>query len=204
MLKTLCLGGSFNPIHYGHLICARAAAENANLNRVLLIPSDQPPHKPNDVALADAADRLAMTQAAIAGHRTFAVADLEIGRPGPSYTIDTARALKQQGFEQVNWLIGADLLPQLPTWHEPDALLEEVTFWVMQRPGSTIDWPSLPPPLQALRKRLLVVPQIDISATDIRRRVHNGRLIDFLTPPPVVRYIEEHRLYGWKEIAAPK
>ena len=196
MLKTLCLGGSFNPIHHGHLICARAAAESSGFERILLIPSSQPPHKPGSLDLAAAADRLAMTHAAVAGNALFAVDGQEIGRSGPSFTIDTVRALKRAGMGRVNWLIGADLLPQLLSWHEPEALLEEADFWVMQRPGSEIDWDSLSPALRALRERLVVAPMIDISGTDIRRRVGRGESIDFLTPPPVIAYIEEHKLYA--------
>jgi nicotinate-nucleotide adenylyltransferase len=203
MIKTICLGGSFNPIHHGHLICARAAAEYANFDRVLLIPSSQPPHKPAVPDLADATHRLAMARAAIAGLGNFFDVDgLEIDRAGPSYTLDTARSLKKRGFEEVHWLIGADLLPQLMTWKEPAALLAEVKFWVIQRPGSTIDWNTLPPPLRSLQERLLIAPMIDISATDIRNRVAAGRSIDFLTPAPVVTYIGEHGLYAPKLVAA--
>jgi nicotinate-nucleotide adenylyltransferase len=205
MLKTLCLGGSFNPIHHGHLICARAAAECANFDRILLIPSSQPPHKPGDPSLADASHRLAMTRAAISpkgpGNVLLDVDALEIGRAGPSYTIDTARTLAQRGSGPVHWLIGADLLPHLLTWREPAALLEEITFWVIQRPGSIIDWSALPLLLRPLRERLLVAPLIDISSTDIRQRVGMSRSIDFLTPPAVITYIREHRLYGWRENA---
>jgi nicotinate-nucleotide adenylyltransferase len=196
MIKTLCLGGSFNPIHHGHLICARAAAESSGFDRILLIPSSQPPHKPADVELATATHRLAMTQCAVAGNGVFAVDGLEIARAGPSYTIDTARALRQKGLGRVNWLIGTDLLAQLQSWHEADALLEEVDFWVIQRPGTQIDWASLSPPLRALRERLLVAPLLDISATDIRRRVGQGKPIDFLTPAPVVTYIQQNGLYA--------
>jgi nicotinate-nucleotide adenylyltransferase len=196
MLKTLCLGGSFNPIHHGHLICARAAAESSGFDRILLIPSSQPPHKPGNTELAPAAHRLAMTRAAVAGNTLFDIDGQEIARSGPSFTIDTVRTLKRDGMKRVNWLIGADLLPQLQTWHEPEALLEEADFWVMQRPGSEIDWASLAPPLRALRERLLVAPMIDISGTDIRRRVSRGQSIDFLTPGPVIAYIEEHKLYA--------
>ena len=196
MLKTLCLGGSFNPIHHGHLICARSAAESSGFDRILLIPSSQPPHKPDDPALAAASHRLAMTRAAVEGNALFGVDGQEIGRSGPSFTLDTVRALKQQGMERVNWLIGADLLPQLLTWHEPEALLEEADFWVIQRPGCEINWDSLSPALRALRKRLLVAPLVDISGTDIRRRVGRGQSIDFLTPPAVIAYIEQHKLYA--------
>ena len=196
MIKTLCLGGSFNPIHHGHLICARAAAESSGFDRILLIPSRQPPHKPGNTELAPASHRLAMTRAAVSGSGLFDVDGLEIDRSGPSFTIDTVRALKQRGMERINWLIGADLLPQLQTWREPEALLAEADFWVIQRPGSEIDWAALAPPLRLLRERLLVAPLIDISGTDIRRRVGRGQSIDFLTPPPVVAYIEQHKLYA--------
>jgi nicotinate-nucleotide adenylyltransferase len=197
MLKTLCLGGSFNPIHHGHLICARAAAESSGFDRILLIPSSQPPHKPADPNMADASHRLKMAQAAVAQSELFEVDGLEIARAGLSYTLDTVRALKRKGIEEVNWLIGADLLPQFQTWHEPVALLAEAVFWVVLRPGFEINWPALPPPLRDLRERVLVAPSIDISATDIRRRVSQGQSIDFLTPPPVVTYIKQNGLYGW-------
>jgi nicotinate-nucleotide adenylyltransferase len=199
MIKTLCVGGSFNPIHHAHLICARAIAENANFQRILFIPSCQPPHKPGAVDLADAEDRLAMTRAAVKGNDLFDVDRLEIDRAGPSFTIDTARALKARGMDEVHWLIGADLLPQLHTWREASALMQEVVFWVIQRPGCPIDWQSLPPLVDPLRERLLVAPLIEISATDIRQRIALARPIDFLTPAPVVSYIKGHRLYGWTE-----
>jgi nicotinate-nucleotide adenylyltransferase len=199
MLKTLCLGGSFNPIHHGHLICARAAAESSGFERILLIPSSQPPHKPGDPQMADASHRLAMAQAAVAGSDLFEVDGQEIARAGLSYTIDTVRALKRMGIQEVNWLIGADLLPQLLTWHDPTALLGEAVFWVMRRPGFEIDWPALPAALRGLRERVLIAPSLDISATDIRQRVSRGQSIDFLTPPSVVTYIRENGLYGSNE-----
>jgi nicotinate-nucleotide adenylyltransferase len=195
MLNTLCVGGSFNPIHHGHLICARAAAESGNFDRVLLIPSSQPPHKPGDANLAEATHRVAMTQAAIHPNGNFSVDPLETLRTGPSFTLDTARELMRRGTGEVNWLIGADLLPQFHTWHEPQALMKEIKFWVIQRPGSPIDWAALPPLVRPLRERVLQAPLIDISATDIRQRVAMGRPIDFLTPPAVIAYIEKHGLY---------
>ncbi len=196
MNKTLCFGGSFNPIHHGHLICARAAAEAAGFDRVVFIPSAQPPHKPANADLASASDRLAMAQLAVAGHDGFTVDGLELNRNGPSYTITTARQLRAAGWSEVHWLIGADMVNQLSTWHEPVALVKEVSFHVLQRPGHPIDWASLPANVQGLRERVITAPLIDISATDIRRRVADGQSIDFLTPEPVVRYIREKRLYS--------
>jgi nicotinate-nucleotide adenylyltransferase len=193
-LPTLCFGGSFNPIHHGHLIVATAVAEAAGFGRVLLIPSAQPPHKP-DAKLASADDRLQMIRLAIAESQLFDCDDLEIRRGGASYTVDTARALKQRGWTEVHWLIGADMLPTLLTWREPAALLQAVRFVVAERPGHSLDWQALPPELAALRPNLVAAPRIDISSSLIRSRVGAGRAIDFLTPPAVVKFIHEKGLY---------
>ncbi len=195
-MKTLCLGGSFNPIHCGHLICARAAMEAAGYQRVVLVPSAQPPHKPGHANLAGPEHRLRMCQLAAAGSATFAVDDLELNRAGPSYTLDTARELKRRGWPEVHWLIGADMLNFLPNWHRPLELIEEVKFVIMARPGFTLDWSNLPEPFRRLATNVVPVPQIDISATEIRRRVGAGLPIDFLTPPAVVDYIRANGLYA--------
>ncbi len=137
-----------------------------------------------------------MTRLAIAAQPDFAVDPLELNRAGASFTLDTARELKRRGMQEVHWLIGADLLPQLHIWHDAANLFQEVIFWVLERPGSPIDWPSLPTPTRALRERLLPAPLLDISATNIRERIAMALPIDFLTPPAVVTYIREHRLYG--------
>jgi nicotinate-nucleotide adenylyltransferase len=194
-MKTLCLGGSFNPIHHGHLVCARSAMETAGYQRLAVIPSAQPPHKPQHADLATPRQRLRMCQLAIGHTATFVVEDIELGRTGPSYTLDTARALKLQGWSEVHWLIGADMLNYLPQWHRPLELLDEVHFLVMARPGSKFDWGSLPAEYQILRQRVVEVPQIDISSTQIRTRVHENLPIDYLTPPAVVEYIRVNRLY---------
>jgi nicotinate-nucleotide adenylyltransferase len=191
----LILGGSFNPIHYGHLICARAAAEALGFNEVVAIPSAQPPHKRIAADLASPADRYAMTALAIANSTLFHVNDIELKREELSYTIDTARQLKREGWGEINWLIGADMVQNLPSWHEPDRLLEEVNFVLLARPGWSFDWDRLPKAYQHLRERVVAAPLIQISASDIRKRVREGRSIDYLTPPAVVEYIAEHGLY---------
>lgn len=203
-MKTLCLGGSFNPIHHGHLICARAVAEAAGYQKLALIPSAWPPHKPRQKDLADASERLHMCRLAIqsldkdataASNVTLEVCDVELTRTGLSYTIDTVRALKQMGWPEVHWLIGADMLQLLPKWHEPAALLREAVFVVMARPGVEIDWTSLPAEFAPLRQTIIQVPLIDISSTQIRQRIRAGLSIDYLTPPPVVEYIRKKHLY---------
>src|SRR5688572_25793218 len=134
-MATLCFGGSFNPIHHGHLICARAVAERAGFQKVLLIPSAQPPHKPDVSQIADSSHRLAMCEAAVRGEPFFEVSDIEVTGQGPSYTIMTARELRKRGWEKVSWLIGADMVRILPQWHQPEALLNEVEFVAMARPS---------------------------------------------------------------------
>jgi nicotinate-nucleotide adenylyltransferase len=125
----------------------------------------------------------------------FEVDDLELHRPGESYTIDTVRALKARGWGRVSWLIGADQLPALPRWREAEKLIEEADLLVMARPGWSFDFDSLPEPFRRLRSAVVAAPSIDISATDIRRRVRAHEPIDHLTPPAVARYIETHGLY---------
>jgi nicotinate-nucleotide adenylyltransferase len=194
-MKRICLGGSFNPIHHAHLLCARAAAEAVGAETVVLVPGGQPPHKQGQLDLAAAADRLQMCRLAVEGVAGFEVEDLEIRREGPSFTLDTVRELKKRGWEEVPWLIGADMLQLLPTWHEPEALLAETRFVIMARPGWTINLKTLGKGMEVLRGQMVQVPQLHISATDIRRRVRAKLPIDFLTPPAVCRYIAERKLY---------
>ncbi len=191
----LCYGGSFNPIHAGHLICARAAAEAAGFDRVVLFPSPQPPHKKEDTTLAAAEHRLAMCRLAVQNEPLFEVSDFEFQQPGPSYTIETARRLKANGWSSVDWLIGGDMFKTLPNWHLPLELLAEVQFWILARPGWSFDWKAMPPEYAALREKVVIAPLVEISSTDIRRRVAASNSIAYLTPPPVVGYIQEHRLY---------
>lgn len=193
--RCLCFGGSFNPIHLGHLITARAVAESAGFNKVLLIPSHQPPHKRQNGDIADASHRLAMCRLAVADDPLFEVTDVELLRPGPSYTIDTVRELKRNGWSNVHWLIGADMLNILPKWHEPQALLAEANFVVMSRPGWSFDWASMPRDYHRLQQSVVAAPLIQISATEIRQRLHAGRPITYLVPEPVRHYIEHNRLY---------
>jgi len=215
--RRLCLGGSFNPIHFGHLRCAKAAAENGGFDTVVLIPTAQSPHKPAGPELAQADQRLAMTRLGAEFMNTpdpntpgpntqvppaaqnspvrFETDDLELRRGGRSYTIDTARELRRRGWPQVWWLIGADMLNYLPKWHEADKLLDEVHFLVMARPGFELQWDALPPKFRQLRENVVQVPAIDISATDLRHRIREGQSIEGFIPPPVIQYIREHHLY---------
>lgn len=194
-MPALYFGGSFNPIHHGHLICARAVAEKGHFEQIILLPSAQPPHKSNDASIAAATDRLEMCRLATAGSPLFAIADIEVARGGPSYTIDTVRQLAATSTGPVQWLLGADMLLYLPKWRQPLDLLRQVRFVVMSRPGFHIDWSKLPAEFRHLEKDLVETPLIDISASDIRRRIKDGLSIDYLTPPAVCDYIRTRGLY---------
>lgn len=202
-MRVLCFGGSFNPIHLGHLAVSRSVARTKAFDRVRLIVSADPPHKPRQtgrpVDLAAAEDRLAMCRLAVADDPLFQVDDLELHRTGPSYTLDTVRELRRRDGlspnEPIYWLIGADSVSQLPTWHKARKLVNEVEFVVVARPGFRFDWGSLPDAFQKLERAVVEAPLVDISATEIRRRVSAGESIEGLTPEAVATYIREHRLY---------
>jgi nicotinate-nucleotide adenylyltransferase len=194
-MRTLCFGGSFNPVHHGHLICARAVAEARGFERVLLIPSALPPHKLSKTDLAPAEDRLQMCRRAVMGEGLFEVSDIEVRRGGPSYTIDTVRELRAGGTKHVAWLIGADMVSILPKWHKPAELVREAELLVVARPGSSVDWEALAEPLRRVREGIVDAPRIDVSATVIRRRVSLGESIRYLTPEAVCEYIAGHGLY---------
>ena len=213
-MRRLCFGGSFNPIHCGHIACAAAVGKRLAFDQVVLIPSARPTHKPNAANLAAAADRIAMCRLAATNEEgknrytrdgravelAFAVDEIETRRAGPSFTIDTVRELKSRGWgegprQTIHWLIGADMLNFLPQWHEPLALLREVTFHVVARPGSTFQWSNLPAKFQEVRANVVEAPLLDISATDIRRLAAADLPLTGLVPASVERYIREHRLY---------
>jgi nicotinate-nucleotide adenylyltransferase len=196
MREKICFGGTFNPIHNGHLICARAASEAVGAKTVVIFPAGNPAHRGEPADLADVGDRLAMCRSAIEGIEGFEVDDRECRRTGPTYTIDTARELKREGWNEVTWLIGADMLNTLPKWHEAEKLLQDVKFLVMARPGVEFEWDRLPEEVRALKKNVVRVPQIDISGTEIRRRAMAGLSIDYLCPEGVCGYIRETGLYG--------
>jgi nicotinate-nucleotide adenylyltransferase len=194
-MPKLCLGGTFNPIHHGHLISVRAAAEALGYNQVVLIPTHIPPHKLPNSLLASPEDRLAMCRLAAAETRGMEVDDREIRRAGPSYTIDTVRELKREGWESVPWLLGADQVLSLPTWRQPLDLLREAHLITIARPGWNLDVSVLPREYGILASRVVLGPRLDISSTDIRRRVAAGKPIEFLTTGAVCRYIKEKGLY---------
>ncbi len=187
------LGGTFDPLHHGHLVVSEAVREALGLLEIVFIPSAVPPHKPPG-AVTDARHRLAMVELATAGNPAFLVSDVELRRGGPSYTITTVRELREAGVPALYFILGADSLQDLPHWREPEAVVQECQVVVVGRPGCDVGAAGLPPALAA-RLRFLEAPLIDISATDIRARVASGRSIRHLVPDAVEQYIGKHRLY---------
>jgi len=178
------LGGSFDPIHHGHLILARAAKEELGLDRVFFVPANKSPHK-TDTKPATPDDRLKMVQLAIQGEEGFEVSDTELKRPAPSYTVDTLRELRTlHPHDEFVLLIGADNAATFDTWREPEEIRRLAQIAVLDRAGNAAahDWPVV--------RRL-----VDISSTDIRARAAAGRSIRYLTPAAVCDYITAHSLY---------
>ncbi|HEX8325171.1 MAG TPA: nicotinate (nicotinamide) nucleotide adenylyltransferase [Tepidisphaeraceae bacterium] len=196
-MQRLYFGGSFNPPHLAHIRCCAAAAVAIGLGGVVLVPTGRSALK-DEADIAPAADRLAMTRLAAAAADAavpFDVDDLEITRTGTSYTVDTVTALRAKGVSPVHWLIGADQLLNLHRWHRVEALLQLAHFHVMCRPGYEINWTTLDARVRALQRNVVAVPQMDISGTDIRRRLRAAQSIEGRVAPSVREYLLDRRLY---------
>jgi nicotinate-nucleotide adenylyltransferase len=182
------LGGSFNPIHLGHLVIAERAVEALALDRLLLIPSADTPLKDRRT-LAQARHRLAMARLAVRGNADLAVSDVEIRRGGTTYTVDTIEALRPL-FRECFLIIGADSVASLPKWRRIRDLAKLVTFAIADRPG--FENPAAPGYVRRIR---VPAPRLDISASDLRRRIARGLSVRHLVPAAVERYIRSHGLY---------
>ncbi len=191
-------GGTFDPIHLAHLRVAEDVAEALALDRVLFVPAGRPPHRGRPHASPQA--RLAMVCFAIAGNPRFEVTDLEVRRREPAYTVDTLTLLRYlYPRAEMFLLLGMDQLRDFPRWHRPERILELVKMAVFPRPGVTAPVRPLRLPsgrlLPAGRVRRVPVRALDVSATDIRRRVAADRSCRYLLPDAVASYIRRHRLY---------
>jgi nicotinate-nucleotide adenylyltransferase len=191
-------GGTFDPVHFGHLAAAEEARWGLALDRVVFVPNWHQPLKRRGAV--SPAHRLAMVELAIAGNASFATSDVELRRAGSSYTLDTLRALRQAWGSTVElfFLLGADAVATFGTWHRPAEILELAHLVVMSRSGEREpDWDALEriAPHARQRVRLLAVPALDISATDLRARLAKGGPIRYQVPDAVCAYIARHGLY---------
>lgn len=212
-------GGTFNPIHYGHLAIARQTGDLLALDRILFIPTGDPPHKAHD-GLASARDRYEMVRLAIQAEPSFALSAVEACRAGKSYSVDTVRLVQQEygPDTHISFLIGLDAFLDFATWREPETLLRLCSFVVISRPGlsfqSLSTMPLLPSisgqsladldagktsrldiPLGSKTVTCLALPPSRISASDIRQRIKQGLAVANLLPPLVESYILHHHLY---------
>ena len=200
--KVALYGGSFNPIHIGHLITARAIAEHLNLSRVLFVPSARPPHKWSH-ELASPEHRLEMVRLAIAGEPGFGVTDVELRQPRLTYPIQSIELFRQElgGSAELYWVVGGDTVRDLPTWYRLRDMLQLCHLVIAARPGFQLpDLSGLldllrPEQIEDLRAGVVPTPQIEVSATVIRQRVRERRSIRHLVPDAVCDYIDDYGLY---------
>jgi len=196
------LGGTFDPIHIGHISIAQQAREKLDLEKVILIPCNLPPHKSKG-AVAPAVHRLAMAKEAIRNMRGLSVSDVELRREGASYTVDTLREMKRDLGEetQLYLIMGADAIPDLAKWKDPEEILRLAEPVIVTRPGcSVVDMDSCKGVLsdeavRRLRAGILAIEPVDVSSTEIRRRLAEGHSIDKMVRHCVKRYIGQHGLY---------
>ena len=194
-------GGTFDPVHLGHLILAEQCREQGQLDQVLFIPAARPPHK-RDVPLTPFAQRVEMLALAIAGQPAFRVDELERDRPGPSYTVDTLEAIRARHPEAELFLvIGSDTLHDLTEWRAPGRIMELAGLLIAARPGwemisaETLRADLQLPAAMPLRYQVVSMPLIDISSRDLRRRAGQKLSLRYLVPRAVEAYIQDKRLY---------
>ncbi|SFT74277.1 nicotinate-nucleotide adenylyltransferase [Selenomonas sp. GACV-9] len=199
-LRIGIMGGTFDPIHMAHLAIAEAVREEFCLDQVLFIPAANPPHK-QERQVTPAYHRLMMTQLATSSHPSFHVSKQELERTGPSYSLLTVQELQQEYGEaaELFFITGSDTINELHTWYHIEELLRQCHFVGTTRPGAPVDKTAL---VQQFGKiadekiHFLAVPELEISSTDIRRRLKAGRSIRYLVPPAVEAYIRKEGLYS--------
>lgn len=192
-MKIAVMGGTFNPIHYGHLISAEQVRDGLGYDKILFVPSARPPHK-SQPDMVSAEHRFQMVLIATEDNPTFEVSSIELDREGPSYTIQTIKALRNRydTATELAWIIGADSLIEYKIWKDFDGVLEQCTMIATTRPN--YDMQLVPSEIRN-RVKTYKITGIDISATEIRNRIRNIRSIQYLVPDSVAEYINQHKLY---------
>jgi nicotinate-nucleotide adenylyltransferase len=202
-MRVGLFGGTFDPVHFGHLIMAEQCREQGNLDQVWFVLAPRPPHK-TEQAITRFDQRAEMLQLAVAGHPSFRVEEIENELDGPSYTVRTVAELCRRHPDVEFWLLlGSDTLRDLPTWRDPEALLAQVGLLVSARPGVEVvsaqdlraALPRLPPEVP-VRLQVVESPLLQISSRDLRERAAAGRTIRYMVPRAVEVYIHEKKIYG--------
>jgi nicotinate-nucleotide adenylyltransferase len=200
------IGGTFDPIHYGHLAAAEEARVKVELEKVIFVVAGLPPHK-LDEEVTPVEHRLAMVGLGIASNPHFEISRVDVDRPGPSYTVDTISILQEQWGAETEFffVMGLDSLLELPTWHEPHRLIRLCRLIAVRRPGFQVDLAQLEARVPGISARVEIIdmPEMDISSTDLQRRAREGLPIKYQVPDKVERYIEEHQLYRRSAGATP-
>jgi nicotinate-nucleotide adenylyltransferase len=193
------IGGTFDPIHYGHLAAAEEARVKMDLERVLFVVAGIPPHKLNE-EVTPVEHRLAIVSLAIASNPYFEISMVDVDRPGPSYTVHTISIMQEQmGQEtEIFFIMGLDSLAELPTWHQPERLIESCRLVAVKRPGVETDLAELESSVPGIASQVDIIdmPEVDISSSELQQRVRDGLPIKYQVPEEVERYIMEHGLYG--------
>jgi nicotinate-nucleotide adenylyltransferase len=194
-VKLAIMGGTFNPPHLGHLICAEESYDHYKFDKLLFIPNARPPHK-NKSNVVEPQHRYMMTVLAVRDNPHFEVSRIELDRPGNSYSIETVKELKSRygpGME-LYWIIGADSVLEMSIWKNVDELLDICNFIAINRPGYDLNKADQ---LFLRRLQIFEVTNVDISASKIRKRVREGKSIKYLVPSPVEEYIYKNGLYSY-------
>ena len=198
MQRIGVIGGTFDPIHYGHLAAAEEARVRVNLEKVLFSVAGLPPHK-LDEEVTPAEHRLAMVQLGIFSNPDFELSRVDVDRSGPSYTVDTISILQEQWGQgaEMFFILGLDSLVEVPTWHQPERLIQLCHLVAVARPGFEVDMRQLEDSVPGISSRVEIIgmPEVDISSSDLQRRVREGLPIRYQVPEEVERHIREHRLY---------
>ena len=194
------LGGTFDPVHLGHLAIAEEVRRRLDLDRVIFIPAGQPRLR-EDEYLTPADDRLRMVALATEGNPHFRVCDLEVQRSGPTYTVDTLDELGRRlgDYSELYFIVGADILGQFHRWKDPERVLDSCHLVVVSRPGhQELDWPEWFQSAASAKDKItrIEIPMVDISGTEIRRRAGLGESVRSLVPDPVAEYIQDRKLYA--------
>jgi nicotinate-nucleotide adenylyltransferase len=192
------IGGTFDPIHYGHLAAAEEARVRVNLEKVLFVVALLPPHK-LDEDVTPVEHRLAMVRLGIASNPHFEISLVDVDRPGPSFTVDTISMLQEQWGPDTElfFVMGLDSLVEVPTWRQPERLIRLCHLVAVSRPRFEVDMRQLEASVPGISSRVEIIdmPEVDISSSDLQRRVKEGLPIKYQVPEEVERYIIEHRLY---------